>query len=140
MGKRTLKLLALPFLAFALFAAYSHSLPLGQSMLPAVSSVGVGLFIAAVGVLAAGMATLWAIVFALPFAWLYRRRAAAAALVCVAPLLIVTGARAFERPPASLLAWLPTVFFFATLLLIVPAAAHLAHRAIDRRSVRPASM
>jgi hypothetical protein len=127
-----LRLIALPVLAFAFFIAYTHSLPIAQSLLPTASDVGVGPFIAAIGVLAAGLATLWAVIFALPFSWLYRRRSAPAALVCIAPILIVIWARSAGRPPTSLLSWLPAVFFFLTLMIIVPTVAHITYRVFHR--------
>lgn len=127
-----LRLIALPMLAFAFFVAYTHSLPVAQSLLPAASEVGVGLFIAAFGAQAAVLATLWAVVFAFPLSWLYRRHSAAAALICVAPILIATWLRSPGRPPESLLGWLPPAFFFLTLVIIVPTIAHIANRLLRR--------
>lgn len=129
-----LRLVALPVLAFAFFIAYTHSLPIAQSLLPAASDVGVGTFIVAVCALTAALAALWAIVFALPFSWLYRRRAAAAALVCVAPILIVTWVKGLGPPPTSPLAWLPAAFLCLTLLIIVPLVAHITFRVLNRNA------
>lgn len=128
-----LRLAALPVLVFAFFVAYTHSLPFAESLLPAASEVGVGLFIAAVGVSAVTLAGVWGLVFALPLAWLYRRHAVVVAIVCVTPLLIVMGARYLDRPYASLPAQLPTLFFLVSLAVIVPAAAYIIHRTLQRQ-------
>lgn len=125
-----LKLAALPALAYAFFVAYTHSLPLAQSLLPAASDVGVTVFIVTIGLCAVALALVWALVFALPLALLYRRHAVLAAALCVIPLLAVVGARYFDRPFASPMAQLPTLFFVVTLIVIVPGVTHLLYRAI----------
>jgi hypothetical protein len=128
----------LPVLAFAFFVAYTHSLPFAESLLPAASEVGVGLFIAAVGASAVTLAVVWGLVFALPLSWLYRRHARVAAIVCVTPLLLVICARYLERPYASLLAQLPTLFFLVSLAVIVPVVAYIVHRTLQRHDERSA--
>jgi hypothetical protein len=127
------RLVALPVFAFAFFVAYTHSLPFAESLLPAASEVGVGLFIAAIGVTTVTLALVWGLVFALPLVWLYRRHAVAVAIVCVAPLLIVICARYLDRPYASLVAQLPTLFFLVSLAVIVPALAYIIHRVLQRQ-------
>lgn len=127
-----LKLVALPVFAFAFFVAYTHSLPFAESLLPAASEVGAGLFIAAIGVMTVTLALAWGLVFGLPIVWLYRRHAVVVAVVCIAPILVVISVRYFDRPYASLLSQLPTLFFLVSLAVIVPALWYSLHRTLQR--------
>jgi hypothetical protein len=133
-----LRLVALPVLAFAFFVAYTHSLPFAESLLPAANEVGVGLFIAAIGIITITLALAWGLVFALPIVWLYRRHAVVVTVVCIAPLLIVICARYLDRPSTSLLAQLPTLFFLVSLAVIVPALAYFLYRILQRTDERSA--
>jgi hypothetical protein len=126
------RLAALPVFAFAFFVAYTHSWPFAESLLPAASEVGVGWFIAAIGVITVTLALAWGLVFGLPIVWLYRRHAVVVAVVCVAPLLIIISARYLDRPYTSLLAQLPTLFFLVSLAVIVPALSYILHRTLQR--------
>ncbi|MFO1304962.1 MAG: hypothetical protein U1F54_14605 [Burkholderiales bacterium] len=127
-----LRIAAVPVLAFAFFVAYSHSLPFALALLPTATHVGLGWFIAAAAAITAGLALFWGIVFAFPFAWLYERRAALVAVLCVAPILVVVWTLNIDRQPIALKGWSAAALFFVTLIVTIPTVAHLAYRRLNR--------
>lgn len=124
------KIALLPVFVFAFFVAYTHSLPIAQSILPAGSAVGIEWFIAAVVLEGLALAAVWGLIFAFPLAWLYQRHAVLAAAFCVAPILVVVGQH-FGRP-ASLQAHATLLSFVLPLAVIVPTAARFAYQSLLR--------
>ena len=132
-AKLAAKLVVLILLSCAFFVAYSLSAPYFQRVLGGANRVPSS-SVAMVGPQALSLTLVWGIVFALPLAWLWGRFAFLAALVCVAPVILITSL-AYSQQHRSSSTLLAVSLFIGSLAVIVPALAQAAHFALRRRSV-----
>jgi hypothetical protein len=133
MTRLVAKLVMLILLCCAFFVAYSLSAPYFQRMLGSTNRVPSS-SVAMAGLQGLSMALVWGLVFALPLAWFWGRLAFLAALVCVAPVILITWFAYSQqhRPSSTLLAFM---LFVVSLAVIVPVFAQAAHFALRRWSV-----
>jgi len=109
-----------PLFAVAFFVAFSHTLPVAQSLLPAREDVGLPVFVGSVALQAAILNFLCGAVFGAALARVYGRYAAVAAIVCVAPVALLLALRGVEQTRDSLLTQATIVIWIVSLTLIVP--------------------
>jgi len=132
-----LRIVLLLPLAFAVFVSYTHSLPWTEARLPRVPGVSVPVF-AVVHLLGSFLlAGAWGAVFAIPFAWGYRRFAWVAAALCTAPV-VFTFVHALTQAAYGRGTRMLTGFQALCVVVLFPLLAWLASRWLQRRATRAA--
>ena len=126
MTKLVAKSVVLLVLSCAFFVAYSLSAPYFHSLGASASRLSQPSVTTTAALQGFSMALVWGIVFAIPLAWLWGRAAFLAALVCVAPVILIT-LLAYSQQHRSHSTLVAAGLFIACLVILVPALAQAAH-------------